>query len=119
MHYETSKPGSTNAWLFFYAEGKQADEWVYSYGWDESLWGGEQPKKQWLDEACPDKPVALERMCGHKIVVNSRAGSTLDTQRKSRTFLFACNLAEHATTFLLPDARKRKAADCSSHDAEA
>lgn len=51
-----------------------AREWVYSYGWDESLWGGQEPSKHWLDEACPDKPVVLERMCGHKLVINSRAG---------------------------------------------
>jgi len=50
-------------------------EWVYSLGWDESLWGGERPHKSWLDEACPDKPVMLMRMCGHKIVVNGKAGT--------------------------------------------
>ncbi len=47
---------------------------MHSYGWDESLWGGEQPSKHWLDEACPEKPVVLERMCGHKLVINSKAG---------------------------------------------
>jgi len=47
---------------------------VYSLGWDETLWGGEQPHKSWLDEVCPDKPVLLVRMCGHKIIVNGEAG---------------------------------------------
>ena len=49
-------------------------QWVYAVGWDETLWGGEQPHKSWLDEVCPDKPVALGRMCGHKLLVNGMAG---------------------------------------------
>lgn len=48
--------------------------WVYAMGWDEAVWGGEQPHKSWLDEVCADKPVILTRMCGHKVIINTLAG---------------------------------------------
>jgi predicted amidohydrolase YtcJ len=58
--------------------------WVYSLGWDETLWGGEQPHKSWLDEVCPDRPVLLVRMCSHKVIVNGEAGELPLSPSKNR-----------------------------------
>lgn len=40
---------------------------------DHTLWGGELPTKEWIDEFTQDNPVALYRMDGHMILANSAA----------------------------------------------
>ena len=60
------------------------DKWVQGRGWDDQyLKERRYPDRHDLDEASPDNPVALTRICGHMIVLNSRAleacGITADT----------------------------------------
>jgi predicted amidohydrolase YtcJ len=48
--------------------------WLHGRGWDQNLWpGGEWPRKGLLDRACPDNPVALERVDRYAVWLNSRA----------------------------------------------
>jgi predicted amidohydrolase YtcJ len=60
------------------------DKWVQGRGWDDQyLKERRYPDRHDLDKASPDNPVALTRICGHMIVLNSRAleacGITADT----------------------------------------
>jgi predicted amidohydrolase YtcJ len=61
-----------------------AGAWVTGRGWDHTLWGGEWPTKEALDEVAPDHPVFLQRVDGHVSWANSlalrKAGVTRETQ---------------------------------------
>jgi len=49
-------------------------EWVVGRGWDQSLLsGGNLPNKRILDIISPDVPIMLKRICGHVVLVNSKA----------------------------------------------
>jgi hypothetical protein len=49
-------------------------EWVVGRGWDQNDWATQDfPDRQLLDVAFPDKPVALERIDGHALIVNEQA----------------------------------------------
>lgn len=56
------------------AKTREASSWIMGLGWDqEKLAEKRYPTRQDLDEASPDKPVLLRRVCGHICVVNSKA----------------------------------------------
>ncbi len=65
------------------AAARGPGEWVLGRGWDQNLWGGEFPTRASLDAAVTDHPVALRRVDGHAVWVNTRAlelaGVTRDT----------------------------------------
>lgn len=48
--------------------------WILGRGWDQERFAEKRyPTRQDLDEASPEKPVHLRRVCGHICVVNSAA----------------------------------------------
>ena len=47
--------------------------WIVEGNWDHTLWGGELPKKEWIDDFTKDNPVAVYRLDGHMILANSAA----------------------------------------------
>src|SRR5690606_5395813 len=47
--------------------------WITGGDWDHTLWGGELPDRNWIDEVTPDTPVFLSRLDGHMALVNSAA----------------------------------------------
>lgn len=49
------------------------DQWIFGQGWDENRYGGQLPTRDDLDQVAPANPVFIIRVCGHLIVVNSRA----------------------------------------------
>jgi predicted amidohydrolase YtcJ len=61
-----------------------AGAWVTGRGWDHTLWGGQWPTKEALDEVAPDHPVFLQRVDGHVSWANSlalrKANVTRETQ---------------------------------------
>jgi predicted amidohydrolase YtcJ len=58
-----------------YFEKKNLDnQWLVGRGWDQNDWEVKEfPTKELLDEAFPDKPVALTRIDGHALIANSKA----------------------------------------------
>ncbi|MGJ8738931.1 amidohydrolase [Zobellia laminariae] len=56
-----------------FAKKIKPDQWVVEGNWDHTLWGGELPEKEWIDEYTKDNPVAIYRMDGHMILANSAA----------------------------------------------
>lgn len=65
------------------AAGRAPGEWIQGRGWDQNPWGGDFPTRASLDAALGDRPVALRRVDGHAVWVNSavlrRAGITAAT----------------------------------------
>ena len=57
-----------------YAAARPDDPWLSGRGWNQELWAGSRfPTAADLDAAVPDRPVTLERVDGHALVVNNAA----------------------------------------------
>lgn len=56
------------------AAGRDAGEWLIGRGWDQNRWPGQKfPTKKSLDAVLGDRPVAIERVDGHALWLNSAA----------------------------------------------
>jgi predicted amidohydrolase YtcJ len=57
--------------------------WVTGGTWDHELWGGELPRRDWIDSLTADTPVFVSRLDGHMALANTSAlelaGVTADT----------------------------------------
>lgn len=60
-------------------------EWVLEGNWDHTLWGGELPTKEWIDEFTSENPVVLYRMDGHMVLANSAALSIAGIDKQTDT----------------------------------
>jgi predicted amidohydrolase YtcJ len=56
-----------------YATTLPAGAWVTEGNWDHEQWGGELPRRDWIDSVTPDNPVWINRLDGHMSLANSAA----------------------------------------------
>jgi predicted amidohydrolase YtcJ len=67
-----------------FAAGVPAGTWITGGDWDHTLWGGELPRRDWIDAVTPDHPVWVNRLDGHMALANGAAlraaGVTRDTK---------------------------------------
>jgi len=56
-----------------YAKRVPAGTWITNGDWDHERWGGELPRRDWIDAATPDNPVWVNRLDGHMALANSAA----------------------------------------------
>ena len=56
-----------------YAATLQPGEWILGGDWDHQLWGGELPRKEWIDSVTRENPLLLNRLDGHMALANSAA----------------------------------------------
>ncbi len=49
------------------------DRWIQGGDWDHENWGGELPKKEWIDSVTGDHPLFVNRYDGHMAFANSKA----------------------------------------------
>jgi len=56
-----------------YASTLEPGEWILGGAWDHENWGGELPRREWIDEVTPDNPVWIFRLDGHMALANSLA----------------------------------------------
>jgi predicted amidohydrolase YtcJ len=49
------------------------DRWIQGGNWDHEAWGGELPKKEWIDSVTGNHPVFVSRYDGHMAFANSKA----------------------------------------------
>jgi predicted amidohydrolase YtcJ len=47
--------------------------WITGGDWDHERWGGELPRRDWIDAATPDRPVWVNRLDGHMSLANGAA----------------------------------------------
>ncbi|MBB4630855.1 amidohydrolase [Sphingosinicella soli] len=50
-----------------------AGQWLTGGPWDEQRWGGELPRKEWVDAVSGDTPIAIPRTDLHSLFLNSAA----------------------------------------------
>lgn len=48
-------------------------QWLTGGPWDEHRWGGELPRKEWIDAVSADTPIAIPRTDLHSLFLNSAA----------------------------------------------
>ena len=56
-----------------FAETIEKGEWILVGTWDHKNWGGELPRREWIDPVTPNNPVWLMRLDGHMGLANSLA----------------------------------------------
>jgi len=56
-----------------FAQKISPGEWITGGDWDHSLWGGEVPSAEWIDNVTPHNPVWVSRLDGHMALANSKA----------------------------------------------
>lgn len=47
--------------------------WITGGDWDHEAWGGELPRREWIDAFSPEHPVFVSRLDGHMALANSLA----------------------------------------------
>src|SRR5690606_13544902 len=47
------------------------DRWIQGGDWDHEAWGGELPRKEWIDSVTGNHPIYVNRYDGHMVLVNS------------------------------------------------
>lgn len=66
-----------------FAGAAEPGTWILGGDWDHELWGGELPRRDWIDKAAPRNPVWVNRLDGHMALANGLAmdlaGITRDT----------------------------------------
>ncbi|HKW11775.1 MAG TPA: amidohydrolase [Gemmatimonadaceae bacterium] len=56
-----------------YALTLPAGAWITEGNWDHEQWGGELPRRDWIDSVTPNNPVWINRLDGHMGLANSAA----------------------------------------------
>lgn len=56
-----------------FAKGVPAGTWITGGDWDHQQWGGELPRRDWIDAVTPDHPVWVHRLDGHMALANGAA----------------------------------------------
>ena len=56
-----------------YADANPDMEWILAGQWNIGIYPDDAPKKEWLDEIVPDRPVVLLDQSGHTSWLNSKA----------------------------------------------
>jgi predicted amidohydrolase YtcJ len=56
-----------------FADSVEPGEWILGGTWDHKNWGGELPRRDWIDDVTPDNPVWVYRLDGHMALANSLA----------------------------------------------
>jgi predicted amidohydrolase YtcJ len=56
-----------------FADSVPAGTWITGGDWDHNLWGGQLPRRDWIDSVTPRHPVWINRLDGHMALANSVA----------------------------------------------
>jgi len=76
MNLSLSTPNDADkilADLNAYAKANPDKKWILAGQWSLGVFPDDAPKKEWLDEIIPDRPVAVLDQSGHTFWVNSKA----------------------------------------------
>ena len=67
-----------------FASAAEPGTWITEGDWDHEQWGGELPRRDWIDSVTTDNPVWVNRLDGHMALANTAAlkaaGVTRETE---------------------------------------
>jgi len=67
-----------------YAATLPPGAWITEGNWDHEQWGGELPRRDWIDSVTPNNPVWINRLDGHMGLANSAALRAADVDANTR-----------------------------------
>jgi predicted amidohydrolase YtcJ len=70
---DAKTPADFIARIKAYAATLPAGAWITEGNWDHERWGGELPRRDWIDSVTPNHPVWINRLDGHMKLANSLA----------------------------------------------
>jgi predicted amidohydrolase YtcJ len=80
---DASTPEEFTRRIAEFAQSRPRGTWIRNGDWDHERWGGELPRRDWIDAKTPNHPVWVNRLDGHMSLANSAAlraaGVTRDT----------------------------------------
>lgn len=56
-----------------FAQTQPAGRWITGGDWDHEAWGGELPRRDWIDRVTTGHPVFVSRLDGHMALANTEA----------------------------------------------
>lgn len=70
---DAKMPAEFIARIKAFAATVPAGTWITGGDWDHMNWGGELPRRDWIDSVTPNNPVWVSRLDGHMALANSAA----------------------------------------------
>ncbi len=70
---DAATPEEFSSRIDTYAQSIEPGEWIMYGDWDHTLWGGDLPRRDWVDAVTPDNPLWVYRLDGHMALANSAA----------------------------------------------
>ena len=70
---DAKTPSEFIARIKTFAASAPPGSWITEGNWDHELWGGELPRRDWIDSITPNVPVWVQRLDGHMGLANSAA----------------------------------------------
>jgi predicted amidohydrolase YtcJ len=70
---DAKTPSEFIARIKAFAASAAPGAWITEGNWDHELWGGELPRRDWIDSITPNIPVWVQRLDGHMGLANSAA----------------------------------------------
>ena len=67
-----------------YAATVKPGTWIMGGDWDHTSWGGELPRRDWIDSITPNNPVWIQRLDGHMGLANGAALRAAGVTRATR-----------------------------------
>jgi predicted amidohydrolase YtcJ len=81
---DAKTPAEFIARIKAFAATAPAGAWITGGDWDHELWGGELPRREWVDSITPNNPVWVSRLDGHMALANTAALRAAKLTRASR-----------------------------------
>jgi hypothetical protein len=70
---DANTPEEFAARIATFAKTVPPGTWITGGDWDHQRWGGDLPRRDWIDAVTPDHPVWVNRLDGHMALANSAA----------------------------------------------
>src|SRR5689334_4386235 len=70
---DAKTPAEFIARIKAYAATLPTGAWITEGNWDHEQWGGDLPRRDWIDSVTPNNPVWINRLDGHMGLANSAA----------------------------------------------
>jgi predicted amidohydrolase YtcJ len=81
---DAKTPAEFIARIKAFAATAPAGAWITGGDWDHEQWGGELPRREWVDSITPNNPVWVSRLDGHMALANTAALRAAKLTRASR-----------------------------------